>query len=57
MWSWFHLPFFSQDQKQVNKEQSISGVRKYLRQAVHRQMVSDVPVGAFLSGGLDPAQL
>jgi len=28
-------------------------VRKYLTRAVERQLVADVPVGAFLSGGLD----
>jgi asparagine synthase (glutamine-hydrolysing) len=32
---------------------AISGVELHLRQAVHRQMMADVPVGAFLSGGLD----
>lgn len=30
-----------------------NAVRYTLRRAVHRQMVADVPVGAFLSGGLD----
>jgi asparagine synthase (glutamine-hydrolysing) len=32
---------------------AIGQVRGALRTAVHRQMVADVPVGAFLSGGLD----
>ncbi|MCZ8132994.1 MAG: asparagine synthase (glutamine-hydrolyzing) [Steroidobacteraceae bacterium] len=34
-------------------EECVAGVADRLRTAVHRQMVSDVPVGAFLSGGLD----
>lgn len=32
---------------------AIRQVREGVRTAVHRQMVADVPVGAFLSGGLD----
>ena len=36
-----------------SKRTAISGTCSRLRQAVHRQMVSDVPLGAFLSGGLD----
>ena len=33
------------------------GVVHFLSQAVERQMVADVPVGAFLSGGLDSSSL
>jgi asparagine synthase (glutamine-hydrolysing) len=35
------------------RSQAIAGTQSLLRQAVHRQMVADVPLGAFLSGGLD----
>jgi len=52
-WLWYKLPIFNKVKKDLNKEQVISGVTDHLRQAVHRQMVADVPLGAFLSGGLD----
>jgi len=31
----------------------IAAIRESLEKAVHKQMVSDVPIGAFLSGGVD----
>jgi asparagine synthase (glutamine-hydrolysing) len=37
----------------VDAREAVLRVREGIRAAVHRQMVSDVPVGAFLSGGLD----
>ena len=37
----------------LTRSTAILGTEHHLRQAVHLQMVADVPVGAFLSGGLD----
>ncbi len=51
-WSFFDLSF---DEEFVDwpEQDAIVQVRKYLTRAVERQLVSDVTVGAFLSGGLD----
>lgn len=57
---WFHIPSSSPNCKEdlhLSRKSSIFGVESYLREAVHRQMVSDVPVGAFLSGGLDSSSV
>ena len=55
-WTFYDLPF---DQEFVDwpTGDAIIQVRKYLTQAVERQLVSDVPVGAFLSGGLDSSSV
>jgi asparagine synthase (glutamine-hydrolysing) len=55
-WRFFELPF---DQEIVDwpVEDAIVQVRKYLTRAVERQLVADVPVGAFLSGGLDSSSV
>ena len=40
-----------------NMEQTIEQVRELVKDAATRQMVSDVPIGTFLSGGLDSSLL
>lgn len=37
----------------LSGDEALEAVDSVIREAVHRQMVSDVPVGAFLSGGID----
>jgi asparagine synthase (glutamine-hydrolysing) len=52
-WTWYELPVFRGAQGDLGVEESVRGVDENLRRAVQRQLVADVPVGAFLSGGLD----
>ena len=41
----------------IDEREAIGEVRRFMEQAVKRQMVADTPVGAFLSGGLDSATI
>ncbi|MEM3433084.1 MAG: asparagine synthase (glutamine-hydrolyzing), partial [Candidatus Methanomethyliaceae archaeon] len=49
--SYWELPVDSV--QSVTHEEAVEQVRFYLKDAVRSHLVSDVPVGAFLSGGLD----
>lgn len=58
--TWYRLPTFlkpSLPVECISEAQAIDGTEEHLRQAVHRQLVADVPVGAFLSGGLDSSSV
>ena len=57
---WYRLPAAVRSKSPgvpLSREEAIRGTAAHLRQAVHRQMVADVPVGAFLSGGLDSSSV
>ncbi|MGZ8830696.1 MAG: asparagine synthase (glutamine-hydrolyzing) [Thermoanaerobaculia bacterium] len=41
----------------ISLQEAAEELRRLLRRAVERQMIADVPVGAFLSGGLDSSTI
>jgi asparagine synthase (glutamine-hydrolysing) len=41
----------------MQEAEAIEGIRFHLRQAVKRQLISDVPLGVYLSGGMDSSAL
>jgi asparagine synthase (glutamine-hydrolysing) len=43
--------------RDIGLDEAAATLRTLLKQAVRRQMVADVPVGAFLSGGLDSTSI
>jgi asparagine synthase (glutamine-hydrolysing) len=56
-WTWYQLPVFRGVIADLDEKSALAGTESHLRQAVQRQMVADVPVGAFLSGGLDSSAI
>lgn len=41
----------------IKENEAVEGMHFYIRQAVERQLISDVPVGVYLSGGLDSSTI
>jgi asparagine synthase (glutamine-hydrolysing) len=56
-WPWYELPLFRGVRPTLGEDAAVEGTVSHLREAVHRQLVADVPVGAFLSGGLDSSAI
>jgi asparagine synthase (glutamine-hydrolysing) len=56
-WTWYELPIMRQMLSPLEAGLIVPSTESILRRAVHRQLVSDVPIGAFLSGGLDSSAI
>jgi len=56
IWQFYDLPY-DQQKLTFSESDAIDAVKSTLEQAVQRQMLSDVEVGAFLSGGLDSSAI
>lgn len=50
---YYHLPKFDPQKAPSNYEEAKNTLYKLLDEAVQRRLVSDVPLGSFLSGGID----
>jgi asparagine synthase (glutamine-hydrolysing) len=56
--TWYQLPVMQKHPlAKLTQAESVAGIQFHVRQAVQRQMIADVPVGAFLSGGLDSSSV
>jgi asparagine synthase (glutamine-hydrolysing) len=56
LWRWYDLPY-AQPVEHVRDDEATEAVREQLYASVKKQLVADVPVGAFLSGGLDSSSV
>jgi asparagine synthase (glutamine-hydrolysing) len=52
-WTWY----FSEPEHPLREKEYIEELDRLFRQAVNRQLVSDVDVGAYLSGGMDSGSI
>jgi asparagine synthase (glutamine-hydrolysing) len=50
---WNVLDYYNQEKLKISKEEAIEETERLLKSAFEYRMVSDVPVGVFLSGGYD----
>lgn len=55
--AWWKAEEWLSDRESQSFEDSVAAVREAVDQAVSRQLVADVPVGIFLSGGVDSSAI
>ncbi|GAB4280747.1 MAG: asparagine synthase (glutamine-hydrolyzing) [Candidatus Rifleibacteriota bacterium] len=55
-WQWYKLPYDG-NRSALPEADLVKSVENLVSQAVRRQLLADVPVGAFLSGGLDSSAI
>lgn len=48
---------FREPAEQISNSEYVEELRRLLQQAIHRQLVSDVEIGTFLSGGIDSGSI
>jgi asparagine synthase (glutamine-hydrolysing) len=56
LWRWYDLPY-DQPLERWSDSEAVEAVREQLFESVKKQLVADVPVGSFLSGGLDSSSI
>ncbi len=54
---WWRLPEGGADAPMKDRKEAVARIRELLLEAVRQHVVADVPLGAFLSGGLDSSAL
>lgn len=54
--SWWDYDFTKADEK-IGFDEAVEETERLFKQAVDRQMVADVPVGSYLSGGMDSGSI
>jgi asparagine synthase (glutamine-hydrolysing) len=56
-WQYYDIPYQQETNLIYSESEAIKAVQEALLTAVERQLMADVPVGAFMSGGLDTSSI